>query len=438
MSRATATSGQSPKAQMDLRVFSGIHAGAEVRLPERGILMIGQSDDCDLIISDPGIADHHCVLTVVGDQVLLRALDGQVDVEGENGKVRGENVTLDHFSMVHLGEHASLAVGAHWSEQWQKLVDAAAGDGSGGDHAAGGNRRVLLVAGLLLVVAALVLIGGWRLMQDRPSAVHEVEKQMTEARHILDAMSLTAHVKVSNDAGGTLVLNGVVGTPEQLQELKSKLTEAGLTPEMHVRDWPSVAEAVKTIFSMHRHEVKVELMKDRSKILVYGHFGGRKLSEIEQRIFGSDDMQNLSKATGGLKAHIVDYDARDEPPPEPDPGKVVQNVRLDTDGMPYIVTRDGSRYYPGGELPPFGTFIGGYPDDLTILVKTADNGIMQLSKRTNYRKLEREDTHAGHLMPATASSLSSMMQPVPLGHAFGADARTPTATESPAESSHVH
>src|SRR5699024_11173316 len=216
---------------------------------ERGILMIGQADDCDLIISDPGIADHHCVLTVVGDQVLLRTLEGRVDIEGEHGRSRGENVTLDHFNMVHLGDHVSLAVGPHWSEHWQKLVDAVGGGGVG-DGSNTGNRRVLLVAGLLLAVAVLVLVGGWSLMGEQPTAVHRVEKRLAQTRQILDTMKLGPHVKVSNQADGTLVLRGVVGTPEQYQTLKDRLSDAGLTPQMYVRDWPSVQQAVETIFNM--------------------------------------------------------------------------------------------------------------------------------------------------------------------------------------------
>lgn len=440
MSRATTTSkGPSPRAQMDLRVFRGIHAGAEVRLPERGILMIGRADDCDLIVSDPGISDHHCVLTVVGDQVLLRTLEGGVDIEGENGRSRGENVTLDHFSMIHLGDRVSMAVGPHWSESWQTLVNAMEGGGSSGSGSRShGKRRVLLMAGALLTVAVLVLLGGWSLMHDRPSAVHQVEKKTTRARQILHAMSLGTHVKVANDAGGTLVLSGVVGSPEQLRKMKQALSQAGLTPEMHVRDWPSVEHEVETVFAMYGHEVQVKLEKGRSAILAYGHFGNRDTTDLENKVFGSPEMQQLNEDTGGLKADVVDYDAKDEPPPGPDPDKAIRQVRMDAEGMPYIITEDFSHYYPNSQLPGFGKFIGAYPEDGTVLIELPSHKVMQLRKSTKYRELEPEDTHAGPLLPATAGSASSVIQQVPLDQGFGADATGAGPPAGTRESSHVH
>lgn len=440
MSRATTSKGQSPKAQMDLRVFSGIHAGAEVRLPERGILMIGRADDCDLIISDPGIAEHHCVLTVVDDQVLLRTLEGRVEIEGGDGRRRGENVTLEHFHIIHLGERVSMAVGPHWSERWQKLVDAAGGNGDDGG-APGVNRRVLWMAGGLLAIAALVLFGGWSLIHESPSVVHQVEQKTTRAHQILASMSLSQHVRVSNQADGTLVLSGVVGSPEELRTLKQRLQAAGLSPQMQVRDWPSVKQEVETVFAMYGHEVQVKLDKRSSAIIAFGHFGNMdadKLKTLQGKVFGSPEMQQLDRDIGSLKADIVDYDAKDEPPPGPDPDKAIRQVKVDADGMPYIITEDLSHYYPNSELPGFGKFIGAYPEDGTVLIELPNHKVMQLRRRTKYRELEPEDTHAGPLLPASAASASGVIQQVPLQQAFGADA-THVAPDSPApESSHVH
>lgn len=391
--------GRSPRVQMDLRVFGGIHAGAEVRLPERGILMIGSADDCDLIIGDPGTAPHHCVLTVVGDQVLLRTLEGEVDVEGG-----GRNTVLEHFRLFHLGE-AAFAVGPHWSENWQSLTDAAGTPAGQQPAIAARRRRVLLIAGLLLLTAVLVAFGGWRLMQQPVAKLPDIAQQRGAVRTVLDRLSLP-HVQVDNDANGVLVVRGVVDTPEQLATLKRRLHAAGLTAELHVRDAASVAQAVQTVFALHHYMVQVHLLNRRPDIQVLGHFGGVDLETIKKKVYGSEDMQQLDRDTPGLRLALVDYDADDRPAPEPEPGKAIRRLVVDAD-MAYVVTQDESRYYVGNELPQGGVFIGAYKDG-TILMRMADGRIMQLGSATRYRVPEPLDTHADEPVPASAASIPAV------------------------------
>jgi len=74
-----------------LRILSGVHAGAVIRLDEAGLLVIGSSDDCDVILADAGVASHHCVLQKQGDQFFLRTIEGGAQV---GGKKHDAGVTL--------------------------------------------------------------------------------------------------------------------------------------------------------------------------------------------------------------------------------------------------------------------------------------------------------------------------------------------------------
>lgn len=234
---------------LDLRVLSGTHAGAEMRLPERGILMIGQADDCDLILSDTGVAAHHCVLTVMGDQVLLRALEGVVDTE-EGGIATGEHIALEHFAVIRLGE-TRMAVGPHWSERWQALADAV-----GNGHAElteqqtnARRRSVLMLAGLLLLVAGLVLFGSWAVMHRAPEPARQSTRQMATIHAIIGQLKLS-NVNVSDD-NGQLLVRGVVRNPAQIAQLQQRLNAAGLVTDLNVRDLPSVAGDVNQIGRAH-------------------------------------------------------------------------------------------------------------------------------------------------------------------------------------------
>jgi hypothetical protein len=393
----------SPRVQLRLRVFSGVHAGAEFRLPERGILMIGSADDCDLILGDADIQDRHCVLTVVGDQVLLRALSGEV--ETENGRIAdGENITLEHFAMVRLGK-VQFAVGPHWSERWLSLADST-------DHAdaalaskqlASRRRGVLAIAGLLLAFAMLVLVGSWKVNHPAPVHLRSVSEQLEQARGILRQMSLQ-HVVANVDAGDRLVVRGVVGNVARLPQLKQKLSEAGLTTELAVRDWPSVTKQVKDIFSMHGYTVETQLL-DQGLIEVDGHFGDPdNVERVKKDVLGSADMQNLNGDVG-LNLALRNYDERKPEAPKLDQGKLIRHVSSGAES--YVVTRDESRYYPGSALPQGGVFVGVTGDD-NVLIRMPDNTYMQLNKEDKYMNPhplgDMDSVAMAHLLSAAPGS----------------------------------
>ena len=68
-----------------LRIFSGLHLGAEIELIE-GVYVIGTDDSCDLILNDSTLKGRHAALRVApeaGKQVLtIEALDGPVFLNG--------------------------------------------------------------------------------------------------------------------------------------------------------------------------------------------------------------------------------------------------------------------------------------------------------------------------------------------------------------------
>ncbi|GLQ87841.1 FHA domain-containing protein [Dyella flagellata] len=417
-----------PRVQLRLRVFSGVHAGAEFRLPERGILMVGQADDCDLILGDAEIGDHHCVLTVVGDQVLLRALNGEVEIQ-ERRIADGENVALEPFTMVRLGK-VQFAIGPHWSERWLSFDNAV-------DHTAASatekqlasrRRGVLAIAGLLLAFALVVLLGSWKVSHPADVHPHSASDQLDTTRNILHQMSLQ-HVVANIDDGDRLVVHGVVGNAAQLPELKRKLSAAGLTTVLAVRDWPSVAKQVKDIFGMHGYTVETQLL-DQGLIEVDGHFGDPDTTErVKREVLGSADMQSLNGDVG-LNLALRNYDERKPEAPKLDQGKLIQHVSSGADS--YVVTRDQSRYYPGSSLPQGGIFVG-VTSDQNILLRMPDNTYMQLNRDDKYMTPhplgDMNSIDMQRLMPAASSSSAT---PVASGAAAPSAAKAAPAKEAQA------
>ncbi|MBQ3170865.1 MAG: type III secretion system inner membrane ring subunit SctD [Mailhella sp.] len=68
-----------------LRIFSGLHLGAEIELIE-GVYVVGTDDSCDLILNDSSLKGRHAALRVFADGGVLRltveALDGPVFLRG--------------------------------------------------------------------------------------------------------------------------------------------------------------------------------------------------------------------------------------------------------------------------------------------------------------------------------------------------------------------
>ncbi len=66
-----------------LRLYSGIHMGAEIALTE-GLWVFGRDDSCDIVLADPGLAPRHAVLDVKANALRFENLDGRVETpEGE-------------------------------------------------------------------------------------------------------------------------------------------------------------------------------------------------------------------------------------------------------------------------------------------------------------------------------------------------------------------
>jgi Inner membrane component of T3SS, cytoplasmic domain len=85
-----------------LRVLKGRHQGAITPLGASDILVIGSSDDCDVILADPGVAGHHCGATLQDTRLVLRAIEGDLTL---NGRQYGPGTT------VQLGPRAAFGLG---------------------------------------------------------------------------------------------------------------------------------------------------------------------------------------------------------------------------------------------------------------------------------------------------------------------------------------
>ncbi|MGF1526673.1 MAG: type III secretion system inner membrane ring subunit SctD [Candidatus Competibacterales bacterium] len=104
---------------LQLVVFSGAHEGAELPL-DPGEYTLGSGDECDIILSDEGIAATHAMVSINGDQIWLRPMAQPITVEGQPLAEDVEQTRLEPFQTVGLG---SIVVGfGIQGEAWPKLT----------------------------------------------------------------------------------------------------------------------------------------------------------------------------------------------------------------------------------------------------------------------------------------------------------------------------
>lgn len=84
-----------------LKILSGPHQGAEVALDE-GELVIGSSQDCDLILSDTLVSGHHLKVVVTETGVSIVPLESPVYFDGQE-IAKDQYFTVEPFKFISIG-----------------------------------------------------------------------------------------------------------------------------------------------------------------------------------------------------------------------------------------------------------------------------------------------------------------------------------------------
>jgi hypothetical protein len=372
-SAATSGGGQSVADVWALRVLAGVHAGAERKLQERSFLMIGSSDDCDLIFSDAGVAPHHCIVTRSGSEMSVRAVDAELRID-DQVLHPGDPQDIKPFTLVRIGG-ACFALGPHWSDRWQTLlsqIEPAPRPAASAEQTPPRQRSRALT-----LMVALVLMGasaGALLLAQHntrpPPAPAPAGSREGELRGLIDSAGYTG-LKVSPRSDGKLSVTGYTERSEDLANLRAQIEQRGIKADVEAKSGPRIAEDVAEQFRMANMHAKTE-WKGKGHVLVSGRFGDR--AELE-KFLASRSITDLNEKL----SLIIDLQNLDSPPPEakavPD-GKRIRKVVEGAD--PYLVSADKSVFYVGAKLPSGGTFEG--LEDDKILVRDDAGNIQRLSR----------------------------------------------------------
>jgi type III secretion system YscD/HrpQ family protein len=113
-------------ASLVLRVLSGRSDGAEHRLPQQRKLLIGHSFESDIVLRDTSTRGCALRLTVCGRRAVLEVESGQICLLGKQ-LIAGETVTLEQYLPVRIG-NVHFALGGDDAVRWDEARSSIAED----------------------------------------------------------------------------------------------------------------------------------------------------------------------------------------------------------------------------------------------------------------------------------------------------------------------
>jgi hypothetical protein len=282
-----------------VHIVDGVHAGAVIPVSTRDPLLVGAGEDCDVILADPGVGAHHCMLSARGAKVAFRPIDDAVLVNGRRHPP---------------GDAALVAVGG----------------------------RAQVGSALLEIVAAADLIKGsahhsWRLRRARRSVWAMLLRQYRWGIAAVLAVAVACQLRSANPQNG---MNATQSPGGATSDLAAQATDHAVATLAH-----DVAEVLRL------SGIPGEAHDDgNGTVAVHGHLGDPL---VLARVVQSRAMREI---TGLKRVAVVNLDQPAAPGAAT--GDTTWVVRVIPSKDPYVIASDGSRYYVGATLPHGGRLAG--------------------------------------------------------------------------------
>ena len=401
-----------PDRTQILKVLSGLHTGAKASLTS-GHYVIGSSDECDIILSDSGVADRHLRLDIAPGAVSISPLDGRTLVNGNNSVADG--TVLDDFECVSLG-NAVFAVGpadtpwpdialpgavpvsdgkappddggmagAPTGKQRQKSDIGASSQPSPEPRKSRKFIRAFLLVQAVMALVIIILLMSHLFQDNRPPKVPITD---VDKRELLQKLASKYHIQIPRitiNNMGIPLLSGYVNSSSERKALRSALSGAGFTVYRKIYVQDEMINNMRDMLSMNHLDIN-KLNISATKAGVFEISGVCK------------DMKALDKALAIIKTDIAGvrgitakvtaariqeqslYISKTPPPapkpkpepepeqeakpkPEPEPKLGLANngpfslsrlspevVAIHVGPVSYLSTAKGDKIFPGGRL----------------------------------------------------------------------------------------
>ena len=332
----------------EFRVIQGPQAGASVPIACEQSLRVGSALDNDVVLPD---AELRVVLTLSEDGTLsLLVEEGQASV-GDVQAIAGQTmrialgvpmvlgraeVTVDRVGAAALARRHTAADDAQQATAFTNaLVQAQAKQSSSWLNA---HFRKVLGFGVALVVAAGGLLTfAWATGHKTP----ELTQRVDDARRELAAAGLPMQVSVRGDQ---VQVSGHMGDAAQRQRVEAVLAHAGIqNAKLNLWVNDAVAHGATEVFRLSGIASKASTVAPGKVQL--------ETASADESLLAKAKEAALRDVPGLKQLDVVNTPPREASSARAvnDPGKRIASI---VSGEPsYVVTQDGSRYFPGAVLP---------------------------------------------------------------------------------------
>src|SRR5690606_27317276 len=240
MAEADGPQEQQP-APLVLRILSGLHDGASRVLGPQEMLLIGSGEDCDIILSDPGVARHHAMVLRHGDTLSLRAIDAPLEFAGDPLEP-GDPIDLPLLEPARLGG-VSVAIGPADAAGWTALGATPGAVTTTPPPPLPASRPMLPTALVAVALLSLVSVGIYAMV--RPAAEPEATPR-ERAGIFVDEYGIrdSELIEARDDA---IVLAGTVEDAATAARLEQRIVDEALPIQLRLRTGDDVARDVREV-----------------------------------------------------------------------------------------------------------------------------------------------------------------------------------------------
>jgi hypothetical protein len=348
-------------ASLQLQVLSGRSDGAQHRLPEQRKLLIGHSFESDIVLRDPSTRGCAVRLTVCGRRAVLEVVLGEVHLLGKQ-LAAGETITLEQYLPVRMGD-IHFALGGDDADRWTEARSSLAEDAQAAIELAQQAppsalperlalrtqpirrdvanfslrpvRMAMLGAGLLVVAAGSYF--GANLLSPPPMSPRDIRQELAP-------LGMPAVTVERSPTTGDIAITGLVKNSSDAARLRQWAQQNHPDILVNVATISEAAEAATNLLAAQQVDAVARpdgadrliiegpfLPKDRQAALI------RLLQGDLPRVAAFTFKPSAERGESGL-AYFFNA-----------PGYGAASFVSGDPG--YIVTEDGTRWFPGASLP---------------------------------------------------------------------------------------
>lgn len=334
-----------------LRILSGLHIGASRPLAEKEMILVGSGEDCDIVLSDPGVAPHHALIGLLGGTFSVRALDAPLRVGGQplHPGDPVEMVTLQH---IELGQ-AALAVGAVNDPAWSSLLPAYDGTRPAPAPAPYMKRLPAVAAFAVLSLMSVAILAAVVPRRDSAPQPRDSLAQLIPEFGIVDG-------RAAVDTNGIPVLSGTVKDAATRDRIRQRLRDQNISASLDLRTGEDIANDVRDILRAQGFATRTRYL-GKGDVEVSGNFedGGALEKAVKSRAMVEvagvrrviprnyepiDPFQTIAAPTAEQKAAAQ--------------RATVSLVSVVRGKEPHVLGSDGTKFVIGEQLPDGSTLIG--------------------------------------------------------------------------------